>query len=155
MATYTEKPFLEGAHYSRVGTQFAWRCVSRAYDDNDVVKILWVERDTKVMAAAVDMATEIDANAGPTATLTLRLNNGTLQQNLVTLDATACGIATGTVVHINVPTAVGYVVPARGYWLELVVGLVATVAAATVIGVSFQASNVMYGTESPLAPTGS
>lgn len=153
MATYTAKPFLEGAHYSRVGTQFAYREPTRIYATGDILKLLYVERDTKIMWAALG-ASQLDSNGASAVTATLRLNNGSTQVNIVVAPATTLRAATGGVTALSEQAALGYIVPARGYWLEVLFGTFTT-AVTGIVSVSLQMSNVMYGTESPLAPTGS
>jgi hypothetical protein len=129
------------------------RQADRTYAEDDVIRGPGVERDLKICDAIVS-GEELDTNASPTATAKLRLNHLTESAvNLVAIDATTLGTA-DWVVRLNLQAALGFVVPDRGYWLELVFDDAFATAAAGTICFGITVSPTNFGAESPLAPTG-
>jgi len=128
------------------------RQAAATYANGDIIKGPKLERDLKIVDA-IAAGGELDSNAPPTATAKLRLNDGSTQVNLISIDATTLGSA-DWVQRINLQAAVGYVIPTRGFWLELVFDAAFATAAAAALVFGVTVSPCMFGDEGPLAPTG-
>lgn len=157
MATYTEAYNKDAPFYHPTGggSPYAGITTSRELANGDIIKLQQVERDTKIKDAVVG-ASRQDTHATPTLAGVLELTDGTTTVALVTCGVTVLGSATASdrVARLNNPAAVGYIVPSRGFWLQFrVTAGPATVAAGT-IGFAVESTNVMYGNESPVRPTG-
>jgi hypothetical protein len=120
--TYQTTPFNSGIYYQPVnGVQGpAHQEVARIYGNGDIVQLVRPERGLKLTGAKIAMA-QLDSNGAPTLTATLRANNGVSQQNIALVTAAQAGAAAGSVVYLNVPSALGWIVPARGWWFELLI----------------------------------
>lgn len=133
----------------------AWlgvRADSHTYESGDIIKGPKVMRDLKICDAVVANE-ELDSNATPTATAKLRLNNGSTQTNLVSVTAATLGVDDGFT-RLNIDDAAFFVVPANGYWLELIFDAAFATAAAGVIAFGIEVVGIMWGDESPIAPAG-
>lgn len=154
MATYEETSFKARPWYHpTAGEHLAFRSPARTYAEDDVVKFFKLERAIKIADAVVANA-ELDSNVTPTATGILRLNNGTAQVDLVDVAAATLGVVDG-VTRLNNLAGLGFITPARGYWLEFVFTAAFATAAEGVLAVSLAVSALTYGSESPVYPTGS
>lgn len=143
MATYTETSFNEGPWYHPTHSlNFAFRTTQGITFGADTIKLLQLERDTKIVDAIVTSSVAL----GGTTAATLRLNDGTTQVNII---SAASLVAANTVTRLNVAAALGYIIPTRGFWLEL---LLTAATNAGEIYVGLFTSNVMFGDEGPLAP---
>lgn len=120
----------------------------RTYAEDDVVKGPKIAKGVKITDAIV-ASDELDSNGAPTMTGTLRLNNGTTQQNLVTVSAVSFGAAGGQVTRLNVPDGFNFVVPADGYWLEFVVDAAVATAASGRLAFGVAITNNLWGSELP------
>lgn len=146
MATYDEVPY-NGVplHRNAVGPQI-YRGAVRTFATGDIVRLWKIERDVKV----VDCLVGASVSLGAAAPVTVRLNDGTTQVNLITVAQLATA---NLITRLNVSAGLGYVVPTRGFWLEVLFGTVTTATPGSVI-VGMVTSGAMIGVESPLQPTG-
>src|SRR5690606_31566326 len=134
MATFTEIYNKDGAFYHPTGGgPLAGRTTSREYDDGDVVKLHQIERDTKIGNATLS-ASAMDVHATPTMTAVLELTDGTTTVALVSMSAATIGA--GGVEQLTNPAALGYVVPSRGFWLQIRITAAPATVAAGIFGFS-------------------
>jgi hypothetical protein len=150
--TYTTIPFNSGIFFPADAAAHpqGHQEVARTYGLNDVVQLLRPERGLKLCAAQLGWG-QLDSNGAPTATATLRSNNGATQQNIMTLSAAQLG-AGGTQGFINVPAAIGYIIPARGYWIEILFTAAPATAAAGALYWMLLFSPFAYGDEEITRP---
>lgn len=156
MATYEEVYNKDAAFYHPTGGgPLAGRTTSRTYANADVVKLHKIERDTK-LADLVVTSDRLDTNATPTLAAVVEVTDGTTPTVLATLATTFFGSATAAtrVARLDNPAALGYVIPSRGFWLQIRFTAGPATAAAGVIGFALDRTNVLSGAESPLVPTG-
>jgi len=143
MADYTERSYYEGPWYHPTHSlNFAWRTSRGITFGTDTIKLLQLERDTKIVDALVTSS----AALGGTAAGTLRLNDGSTQVDLI---VGASLVAANTITRLNRASGLGYVTPTRGFWLEFV--LTAAAANPGELYFGLLTTNVMFGSEG-LAP---
>jgi hypothetical protein len=153
MATYYENCYYDQYYHPVGGGDLVWQTTSRQYANADVVRYFSLVRDTKICEATI-MNAQLDSHATPTIAATLRTNDGTTQQNIMTLTAAAALAVADGRADMNVAAALGYVIPAAGYWLELLFTAGPATAAAGIIYVRLKVTNVMFQGEGPVTPTG-
>jgi hypothetical protein len=140
MATYlTNSNRGEAAsHYVGDITRFGRLDVATALDLDDVIKGPNVPEGATILDAKI-VCDDLDTNVTPLITLTLRLNNGTTQVDLIT-DSTVG--QDGGVARLDVVAGYQYVVPAAGYWLEVLVSA-APATGATDVDLEFDVTYTM------------
>jgi hypothetical protein len=156
MATYTEKSFNEGPFWHPTAPfPLVFRTTSRTYANGDIVKLAKVERDTKILTAFYG-GDRLDTNGAPSAAGQLELYDGTTTVALIALttELSSATAASRTRFGLTNPDAVGYVVPTRGFWLQFRFTAALATAAAGVFGAGILGAGCMFGSESPLRPTG-
>lgn len=143
--TYQTLPFNSGIYYHPVNAVqgLTHSEVARTYGNGDIVQLVRPERYLVLVNAIIGWQ-QLDS-AGPSMTAAVRSNNGTTQQNIITLTAAQLGAAAGGVQMLNVPSAIGYVIPARGYWFEFVVTAGPATAASGQIWWDFNLTSFAYG----------
>lgn len=153
MATTTLTAFKTAPfYYPCAGSWLGVRAASATYANGDIIKGPKIQRDLKICEALVANE-ELDSNATPTATGKLRLYDGSTAVNLVSVAAATLGVDDG-ITRLNVDDAAFYVVPTEGFWLEFVFDAAFATAAAGVIAFGVAVSPIMWGGESPIAPSG-
>lgn len=157
MATYTELSFNEGPfwHPTAPFPLVTRTQTSRSYANGDIVRLFKVAQDTKILYAVYG-GDRLDSGT-PTLTAQLELYDGTTTVALLTLGTAVLGSATASQRYahgLTNPDAVGYVVPTRGFWLQLRFTAVNATPSAGKFGAGILAAGQMFGLESPLRPTG-
>lgn len=155
MATHEEVYFKDAAFYHPTGGgPLAGRTTARTYGNGDVVKLHKIERDTK-LGDLVVASDRLDTGAAA-MTGVVEVTDGTSPITLATLPTTFFGSATASqrVARLDNPAALGYVIPSRGFWLQIRITAGPAAAASGQMAFSLDRTNVVTGGESPLAPTG-
>lgn len=141
MADYNEAPYKRNVRaYHPTGNQAqAFRLEDRSYATNDTVRVIRLERDTKIVNGYIACVVA----PGATAEFDLVVTDGTTTKVLVD----GANLATAnTVVHMNDVEAAGWVTDNQDYWLEVQAKSVATPASAVLI-VGWTVTNQMIGGE--------
>lgn len=156
MATYTEVYYKDAPFYHPVGgPQFAGVTTSRTLANGDIILLNKVERDAKLMDVVLGSSRQ-DTNGTPTLAGVFELTDGTTPIVLATLAITFFGSATAAtrIARLDNPLAIGYVVPSRGFYLQFRITAGPATGAAGICYFAARFTNVLYGNESPLRPTG-
>jgi hypothetical protein len=149
--TYSTIPFNSAIAFPVNGATMplAHQEVARTYGLNDVVQLVRPERALKLVGAAIAWA-QLDSNGTPLMTAKMRANNGTSQQDIITVTAAQLGAAGFQ--GMNVPAALGFIIPARGWWIEFLVTAAPATAASGAIYWKVDVSAAAYGDEDVTRP---
>jgi hypothetical protein len=156
MTTYAEVYNKDAAFYHPTGGgPLAGRTTSRVLANADVILLHKLERDTK-LGDLVVASDRLDTNAGPTLAGVVEVTDGVTPTVLATLATTFFGAAAAAtrIARLDNPAALGYVIPSRGFWLQIRITAGPATAAAGQIAFSLERTNLTTGAESPLVPTG-
>lgn len=151
--TYQALPFNASIAFPANGADMplAHQEAARIYGNGDVVQLVRPERALKLVGAQVGWQ-QLDSNGAPTMTATIRANNGASQQNIITLTAAQLGAAAGGTQVLNVPAAIGWIVPARGWWFEWLFTAGPATGASGAIYWKFDVSAAAFGDEDVTRP---
>jgi hypothetical protein len=150
--TYQTLPFNSGIFFQREQTlahQEAARAA--AFGNGDIVQLVRPERGLKLVNARFGGA-QLDSNGTPTLTATVRASNGSSTQNIITLTAAQLGAAGGFTQGLNVPSAIGWIVPARSWWFEVVFTAAPATGVAGAIYWAFDLTPFCYSDEDVTRP---
>lgn len=157
MATYLHKAFAEGPywHPTSGATALVFREPTRVYADGDILKLCKVERDLKIADASY-AGDRLDTNGAPTATGVLEITDGVTPLTLITFTTAHLGSATASarIARLDNPAMLGFVVPTRGYWLQVRFTAAFATAATGIIAAGVSVTALLFGQESALRPTG-
>jgi hypothetical protein len=142
---YTHESYNYAPVFPRPDAHLYFEQVARTYILNDNILGARPSKGTKITNAWI--ACESLESAGPTLTLKLRLNNGTSQQDLVTV--TAAQAAAGAVVYMNVVGGANYVIPDNTYYLEVLITANAATPASGKVKAGATITNRLWGLEQP------
>lgn len=145
--TFTNEAFHYPARFPRGDGWMICEEATREYEENDIIKGPKVRKGSKICNAVLALSDEIDEDASPTATMTLRLNNGTTQVSLVTLSTTQTGTANGVVQYLNAPAGINHLVEDDGYWVEAIVDAAVANPKTAIVTLGVQVSTNLWGGE--------
>jgi hypothetical protein len=150
---YTTIPFNSGIYYHPTNAvqDLAHQEIARIYGNGDVVQLVRPERGLKVTGATIAWQ-QLDSNGTPLLTATARMNNGTTQVNLLNLTAAQLGAAAGGVQGLNVPAGLGFVIPARGWWFEIIFNTAPATGASGQLYWKLDVTGYCYEDEDPTVP---